>query len=146
MPAYLYVNFGPLLSQFGHEITSFQHHMFPQLVWTNVGRLSYVFNVEKVKMIVLGRMGVTDMPGLEEEVECIQKPLVVPHYHKNLTAEAKAVCMEISWHKSVSKAPIIVSRMSTQGPCTRALAKMRHLEGLCEMWLCSSSYFHVTTG
>jgi len=53
------------------------------------------------------------MPGLEEEVEHIQKLLVVPHYCKNSTAEAKTVCMEISQYKSVPKAPIIASRMST---------------------------------
>ena len=124
MPAYPYVNFAPLLPQFGHEIASFQHHMFPQLVWTNVSRLNYVFNVEKVKTIVLRRTGVTDMPGLEEEVECIQTPVVVPHYCKNLTAEAKAVRMEISRRKSVPKAPIITSRMSTPShPLASALSQ-----------------------
>jgi hypothetical protein len=70
--------------------------MFPQLVWTNVGHLDHGFNVEKVKTIVLRCTGVTDMPGLEEEVERIQKLLVVPHYCKNLAAKTKAVRMEIS--------------------------------------------------
>jgi len=69
MPAYPYVNFEPLLPRFGHAITAIQHHVFPQLVWTSVGRLNHVFNVEKVKTIILRRKGVTKMPGLNEEVE-----------------------------------------------------------------------------
>jgi hypothetical protein len=73
------------------EITVFQHHVFLQLVWTSVGWLNHVFNVEKVKTIILHCKGVTYMPGLDEEVDHIQKPLLSPHYQKNFTAEKKAI-------------------------------------------------------
>jgi hypothetical protein len=80
MPAYPYINFEPLLPRFGPNINAIQHHVFPQLVWTSVGRLNHIFNVEKVKTIILRRKGVTKMPGLNEEVERVQKPLLPPHF------------------------------------------------------------------
>ena len=101
MPAYPYVNFAPLLSRFGRDITAFQHHVFPQLVWTSVGRLDHIFNVEKVRTVILRRKGVTDMPGLEEEVGRVQKPLAAPHYRSNFVAEKKAMRTELSRRKSL---------------------------------------------
>jgi hypothetical protein len=80
MPAYPFVNFEPLLPWFGRDISAFQQYVFPQLVWTSVGRLSHCFNVEKMKTIILRCKGVTDMPGLDEEVGHIQKPPVAPHF------------------------------------------------------------------
>jgi hypothetical protein len=105
MPAYPYINFEPHLSWFGRNITAFQHHVFPQLVWTSVGRLNHVFNVEKVKTIILRRKGVTDMPGFDEEVDRVQKPLITPHYRNNFTAEKKAVRIELSRRKSLLEVP-----------------------------------------
>ena len=96
MPVYPFVNFEPLLSRFGRDISAFQHHVFPQLVWTNVGRLDHFFNVEKVRTIILRRKGVTDMPGLDEEVGRVQKPPLPPHFRTNLVAEKKAVRAEIT--------------------------------------------------
>ena len=69
----VYIDFEPHLSWFGHNITAFQHHVFPQLIWTSVGWLNHVFNVEKVKTIILCCKGVMDIPGLDEEVDCVQK-------------------------------------------------------------------------
>lgn len=107
MPAYPYINFEPHLPRFGHNITAFQHHVFPQLVWTSVARLNHVFNVEKVKTIILRRKGVTDMPGLDEEVNRVQKPLAAPHYRNNLVAEKRAVRNELSRRKSLLKVPSV---------------------------------------
>ena len=53
MPAYPYVNFQPLLPRICHVIITIQHHVFPQVVWTSVGHLNHVFNVEGVKTIIL---------------------------------------------------------------------------------------------
>lgn len=80
MPAYPYVNFEPHLPRFGHNITAFQHHIFLQLIWTSVSQLNHIFNVEKVKTIILCHKGVMNMPRLDEEVDHIQKLLIAPHY------------------------------------------------------------------
>jgi hypothetical protein len=110
MPAYPYVNFEPLLPRFGHDITAFQHHLFPQLVWTTVGCLNHVFNVEKVKTIILRRKGVLEMPGLDEEVDRVQKPLLPPHFRTNFVAEKKVVRIELSRLKSLQKAHVSTVR------------------------------------
>jgi hypothetical protein len=43
------------------------------------------------------------MPGLDEEVDRVQKPLIAPHYQNNFTAEKKAICIELSRCKSLLK-------------------------------------------
>ena len=43
------------------------------------------------------------MPGLDEEVERMQKPLLPPHFRTNFVAEKKAVCIELSRRKSLQK-------------------------------------------
>ena len=110
MPAYPYINFEPLLPRFGRDITALQHYAFPQLIWTSVGRLDHVFNVEKTKTIVLRRKGVKDVLGLDEEVERILRPSVAPHFRNNFVAERKAVRTEISRRRSLQKAPLLTVR------------------------------------
>jgi hypothetical protein len=107
MPAYPYINFEPHLSWFGHNITAIQHHVFLQLMWTSFSWLNHIFNVEKVKITILHCKGVTDMPGLDEEVAHVQKPLIAPHYQNNFTAEKKAIHIELFKHKSLLKMPDI---------------------------------------
>lgn len=80
MPVYLFINFEPLLSWFSHDISVFQHHVFLQLVWANIGHLSHFFNVEKVKMIILCYKVVADMLEVDKEVGCVQKLLLTPHF------------------------------------------------------------------
>ena len=96
MPTYPYVNFQPLLPRFCHAITTIQYHVFLQVVWTSVGHLNHVFNVEGVKTIILHQKGVTKMPGLNEEVELVLKPLIPPHFQTNFIMEKKVVYIELS--------------------------------------------------
>lgn len=50
------------------------------------------------------------MPGLNEEVERVQKPLLPPHFRTNFIAEKKAVRLELSRRNSLQKAPVSTVR------------------------------------